>query len=1284
MDKDEPEKNKLFMSQTPLNKNYESKESKSKEIKLSIYKVKNKKPIEMSDQNVHQSQKNLTYSNEGNKTINGDIDNNNKKITNKNKVINQRYNLYENEEGFEDDEISENNTPKEKPDKNIYNKTNLPKIKQENLQISSELNKILQSSSKKDIKLLKNEIDNNITEKLPDENNPNKIKEMEEIEKFLENEYIPHKKYIDKSNFFIMLFSLGIIFSFISGISCIFLELYSNQDVFIIIGILSIVSIIIYVLWIIFILKDKKYVLLIINSRENPEKINNSKYRKTIILMLYWCITILNYFVVFMLVNTLYLNNTKLSIKGKAYDINQWSEIFSDKNYSEIIKIFERNNIVFLVFGWLNYLLMLFIYIYQFCLLMNYRLVKSTLQILCLLAIQGGIYQIYLSLHCYVFRDITSDEGIKISWVTPGTIVTGCISIILGIYGFYVFFIEHKKGIIIFQICCVAQYILLLVFTVGLGSIQDKFYNYKKANCNSLFKFISEDYLIKNKYNGCTSKYLFTTDTLENMQCPKERIMLNWERTESLYSNSAKGKNNMNDINIINNKKKDLFFGCINQSCCLQTYFGIKNKFDLLFILSAHQLLFFFVIFINCFYINCKLEDNLEEEYPEKINILIFIIATILILFTLIPYFATLPKSSNQSKLNLLESNEVSESLSIIDKGATIINLENLYSGTNSSFNEIKQKAIDDFKYNIIFDYLNDDNFNYSLSNYEYSFVSEGLDIMINNNTLKKINFYNFQNHFYSNSTQIIGFRTKSNLINNIFEYFNFFPRNPLKNDIYLNIDINAIYSEKNEDDKGDKMNEIIEDYKNIIISGKDIINNYNEKENNYFVKILKKEIDFSIMNKSEFIYIKGNINNDDGNSIINVYNNLYNNESLFSTKSEPNGTFLIGPIYRLNKSKTPYYFTLEISKIKYENQNEDLVAKKDTIYKYDENYCKYYELIKIDEYAFKNNGFYSIKNINLPKYMKGNAKLYGDVIQYDEKEDKYLSYVEVKLFYGDKINKVLEHIELNSNNLNTKYLDEICIDKTSTNKKGDYNFNIHNTGQYMLLFIKDDFYIEKNIFTLNEINEEDKIIELGTKQLVKLFNSGKLVVKLEWDVKPPDLDLICRFQVTNNFFCYTFFGNKQCGETEFFIDNITPDYVSSEIIEISEFSDYIYLFYVRKYFDTSNGKTQNEYKISGVDNPQEMNKTETYILYNEYLNNTSAYIYVYSNGYKIPSIKIPIPDYQLDDYNCENEYIYWAAFCINGNEGINSLKIINKYMENEPPKNICLSYYDDDKISKF
>ena len=92
------------------------------------------------------------------------------------------------------------------------------------------------------------------------------------------------------------------------------------------------------------------------------------------------------------------------------------------------------------------------------------------------------------------------------------------------------------------------------------------------------------------------------------------------------------------------------------------------------------------------------------------------------------------------------------------------------------------------------------------------------------------------------------------------------------------------------------------------------------------------------------------------------------------------------------------------------------------------------------------------------------------------------------------------------------------------------------------------------------------------------------------------------------------------------------------------------------------------------------MNHTESYIIYDEYLNNTSAFIYIYSNGFKIPPIKIPIPDYDTNDgeYNNDKEYIYWAAFCIDGKKGINSLKIINKFTVNEPEQNICLSYYDD------
>ena len=1293
MEKDEPEKINLFMSHVALN-NQEKEKQVKPSINPSIYKVRIIKSIDSLNQDNNSSKKELSQYLEGNKTIYEDnIEiknikelNNSYEANNKNIRINKRYNYYQDKEGNEDYDISENITPKEKPEKKIYMKNNFTEKINNNAALSSELNKILQSTNKKDVKFLKEEIENEKVENNLNENNSKKKKEVDEIEKLLENDYIPYKKYISKTNLFIILFSFGIIFSMISTCICFFLELYSNQDVLIIIGGLSFASIIVYILWIIFILKDKAYVLLIINSNGNPEKINNSKYRKFILLILYLIITILNYFIVFMLVNTIYLNNTKLSIRGKAYDINQWIELFSNQNYSEIIESFEHNNMIFLIFAWLNYILMLVIFIYQFCLLMNYHLVKSTLQILCFLAIQGGIYQIYLSLHCFVFRDITSDEGIKISWVTPGTMATGGIAILLGIFGFYVLFTEHKKGIIIFQIGCVIQYILILIFVVGLGSIEDKFYSYKKAKCNSLFKFISEDYLLKNKFNGCNSKYLFTTDTLENMQCPKERIMINWERTENLYMHSNENNNNDDDTGIINTEKKHIFFGCINQSCCLQIYFDIKNKFDLLLMLGIHQLFFFVLVFFSCFYINCKIEGNLDEEISEKINMLVLSIITLLSFVIILPFISNLPKSSNQSKLNLVENNPVSESLSIIKKDSTIINLENLFKATNDSFNEVKKKIINDFKYNLIFDYLNDDNFEYILSNYEYIFNAQGLDVSITNNTLRKINFINFENKLYENSTEIIKFKTKSNIINKIFEYFNFVPRNPLKNNIFLNIEINGIYSKKNVGDKEEEIFESNNNYKNIIILGRDIINNYDSENNYNFVNILKKEIDFSIMNRNEFFYIKGNIINDNGRALINVYNYIYSNDSLYSKLSLKNGTFIIGPIYKLLKNNIPYHLSIEITKINFQNQNENegLFDQNEQRFIYDNNYCKYYYFLKIDNYAFQTKDFYTIKNINLAKYQQGKMEILGKVVKYDEENDDgdyYLSYVNVRLYYGENINKIIEYIEINSNNLEQNYLDRFCIDLTSTNSDGEYNFNLLSTGQYMLLFIKDDYYIEKHVFSIDKIIEDTKI-EMGSMQLIKLFNSGKIVLKLTWGLKPLDLDFVCRFPAFDNYHCYTFFGNKKCAETEYFNDNRIPEQISSEIIEISELSEYIYLFYVRKYFDESNGLAQNEIKIEGVENNKDMNHTETYILYDEFLNNTSAYIYIYSNGFKIPPIKIPIPDYDSNNIiysnNTNNEYIYWAAFCINGKKGINSIKIINQFMVNEPEQNICLSYYKD------
>ena len=77
------------------------------------------------------------------------------------------------------------------------------------------------------------------------------------------------------------------------------------------------------------------------------------------------------------------------------------------------------------------------------------------------------------------------------------------------------------------------------------------------------------------------------------------------------------------------------------------------------------------------------------------------------------------------------------------------------------------------------------------------------------------------------------------------------------------------------------------------------------------------------------------------------------------------------------------------------------------------------------------------------------------------------------------------------------------------------------------------------------------------------------------------------------------------------------------------------------------------------------------------------ANILVYTNGFKIPALKINVPGF-IKNENNTSEFIYWTAFCINGLEGISSLKVINQMMQNEPPKNICLSYYNQNNVITF
>ena len=1295
MEKDEIEKKKLNISQDNQNNN---KYIQNKEINPSVFIIKNKENINLNDIENNNNNDNISLvkkiiynvddkktalNNENNIEIKKfnklNCENNshsriNSRDSNDKKKISKQNNRYQSFDN-DDEDISEKiNNFSEKKD--LQEK---PLCKQDQEKEKYNLEEINQSSEIRKI-MLRNSHQNIQISYIQEQNQTNNAMNNKKTQKYeidFIKIYSPLKKTIEKTRFFIILFAIGIFLSVTTIVFCSVLQLYGNQDVYIFLSALSFLVIGLYIFGIYTILKYKEKVLTIIKRNDDPEKTNHSKQKKYLNLFLYLLIIAANYYYVMILVNTSFLNNIKLSIRGKGYNKMQWSEYFQEKNYLEILHSFEIINIFFLIFGWLNWLIMIFIIIFIIYLFFNFRLIKSIIQILCITSIQAGIFQIYLSIYCYRFRDVTSLEGVKLSWVTPGIICIGCIAIILGFFGFYVFFVENKKKIFFFEIFCIIQVILLLIFTGGLSAIGDKFYNYKEATCNSLFKFVSEDYLLKYKNNICSTKYLFTYETLDNFYCPKDRIMINWEATERNIKNSNNNENiNSNNLNSNQEAQFKLSFGCINQSCCLQIYFDIKNKFDFLLILCIQQIVHFLFIFIVGIYINSKTNSYLDEEISEKKNILIIFILTCFIYVIVLPFLLTLPKESNQSIFNKIKNIAAPEDSSIIQRDLTQSNKMQLYLYTNNTFNSVKNDMINNFKYNIIFEYLNEEENNYKLSYYEYILTSSDLDIIGDLSKLENINYIDYEKRNIMDSTNI-KFKSKINIINNIFDYFNLVPIHPLKNKILFNIEVNAIFIIKNDQNESDEQNNINLKYKNITILKNEIASNYNGSTQKSIISLLNEELDLSIMDKNKFFYLRGNVNNDYGDSLINLYNYNYNKAPIYSVRTDSNGSFIIGPLYQLGNNQI-YYLNVEISKYIVENITIDHNGEKmiEEVYSEDTNYCKFYDLIKFSSFGYDSNEFFSLNKIELPLLTSGSMSLSGKIENYNKKNEP-VKDVYVKLYYGEDINVVNEYLENNQNDISMNSFDNLAITRTSTNKEGKYSLYINNNGQYMIVFIKDEYFLEKYTFTISNIKTSTHL-ELGTLPLISLFNSGKIAVRLYWDTKPPDLDLVCRFEVKKNLYCYTFFGNKKCVSSEYFLDSREPNVISSEIIEISEFSEYVYLFYVRKYFDNSNGKTLNENKKDGVEVGEYKNYTDLSIKYNEYLNNSMAKLLVYSNGFKVPALKISIPGFiKNSDNDNSNEFKYWAAFCINGKKGINSLKVVNQMMKTEPPKDICLSYYN-------
>lgn len=206
---------------------------------------------------------------------------------------------------------------------------------------------------------------------------------------------------------------------------------------------------------------------------------------------------------------------------------------------------------------------------------------------------------------------------------------------------------------------------------------------------------------------------------------------------------------------------------------------------------------------------------------------------------------------------------------------------------------------------------------------------------------------------------------------------------------------------------------------------------------------------------------------------------------------------------------------------------------------------------------------------------------------------------------------------------------------------------------------------------------------------LTPVVAPGKIRVVLSWPDAPSDLDLYSIFKTGKFTKCMVFFGKTSCSKTQLDIDNRMGGRKGAETITIEVLEKYIYTFAVRKYVSTSvDNLAPGEKRVEGAPMSSDYNyeilpdNERPELLPNITLSESTAKVSIFVAGFKnaIQEIVVPLnvqDNLLMDSDKNKKYYDWWLAFCLNGTEGMNSIKIVNKLTSELPKETYCEGLYN-------
>lgn len=1004
-------------------------------------------------------------------------------------------------------------------------------------------------------------------------------------------------------------------------------------------------------------------------NHEDPELIDQSTSRNMINIAIYlFMVTFIVYFI--LSIGCLgFQDSIKDEIRALSSDQQKWNQYFGNATYEDTI-----SSITAILFttGGFGILLCIFVgtlLYFSFKVLGIYRAWQTVVEFVCLLFLILGFVFLYLSVYTTKYQYVANVDQAMPGWVPIALLITAIFGILTAIFGYISAQQENPKYLKIFSLIIGIFTACILVFSIGSAIYASRFSEYFATRCTSILDYMNQDYLINSA--GCERKYVFVQSSLDNFQCPKERIVSAWE------------------VNLgVETEKQKEAYGCVDAGCCISAYGYIKTTIDYLTLVSA--CLFFIgslMVIGTCYMLN-KLENNEEKvtQYPisKKAVLLIAGITGILILLLIF----LIPTPPTPSPLTFTEVDKANKNNAIVDSN-TILTL-NSTDFTIRENNHIESEARQNTS---IYQNTTGCEPNCLIVNYYYELSSDNGIFVANQELINKANVSVVISQYY-NKKMIVGFNgTDQNLDNfvNLFTFVRNCPlipatvhvrviatasdRNSIDNKSFIqfskkenNFNFIQLKNKLKQENTANKPNQIRTVNNNNKDSTKNDTNNnnssYNNESNNSInnnfvatvdvskmkngqsIKVLEKDLDYSFIDLNSPQILTGrilrlsdnNITTPAANANIKLIPVDFSQCPALQYLTDNNGRFRTGNLYHLiNEIPTTY---------KVEIRGSDLVTYTTKVTIGGINQGKY---IDIGSLSIWSKGFFKNANItsiifdavnNKPlvgaivsihqgfvNFENSRTSSNGKIVNNDISTGQSTSFLQIKQNLEKRVsNSNKSNNTISNNGNNDTYLNNsqnktaantnsnFLVKNTTTDDNGVFNFYELPPKTYTIVVNKDGYYRE--VYYIDVIGDFTK--PLNTLPMSPYLQEGQLRFILTWPNGPKDLDMHTMFKINKYSNCEVFFGKQSCAGTSLNINNYNGSKKGVEAVTIDTLGKYYYTFMVHKYDDVSKGQASGDNFAKGSDLQAVIsaNNSDNSTIPNKSLIYSQAKISVYAYGF--------------------------------------------------------------------